>query len=170
MKTRRFITAPILLLALSCTDLGHVTNGEPVGQEGLSNVALISDEDALMNAARARARATFATFKADLAAHRPNSHYSVKLRFQDGDAVEHLWVDRLSYENGALTGIVDNEPVHVTNVRLGDRVSLTDDRVSDWLILHDGKYRGGFTIRYYRDKLTPSEQKTFDSQMGATPQ
>jgi len=161
MKTGRLIATPFLLLALSCSD---------VAQEDPANIVFVSAEDASMNAERSRARATFATFTAELAAPHPDTHYSVKVMFQDGDAVEHLWVNRLAYQDGVLTGLIDSEPVHVANVRLGQRVQVLDDNVSDWLILRDDRYRGGYTIRLFRDRMTPSERQKFDSKMGATPE
>lgn len=168
MKTRALVATPLLLLALACT--GEGSSEKLVRRAGQPDVVMVSDEDALMNAAKDQAQKTFATFLGEMAAPHPNTHYSVKLMFQDGDAVEHIWVNQLTYEGGVLTGVVDNEPVNVKNVRLGQNVVVFVDRVSDWLILRDGKYLGGYTIRVLRDRMTPVEREQLDSQMGATPE
>lgn len=140
-----------------------------IHREGKPDVVGVATEDAAMNAAMQAARESFDTFLSELASPEPTAHYSVKLRFEDGPEVEHIWVNDLQLEGDSLTGVVNNEPVKVSTVRFGDRVSVKRERLSDWLIIDQGVYRGGFTIRVFRDQMSPDEKEALDQQIGATP-
>jgi uncharacterized protein YegJ (DUF2314 family) len=112
---------------------------------------------------------TFGEFEAELAEPRPGATYSVKALFDEAGAVEHLWLSELSVENGVLTGTIDNEPIQLSRVRFGDRVEVDRDLVSDWMVIEDGRYRGGFTVRVLRDRMAPTQRKELDRVMGASP-
>ena len=131
-------------------------------------VGVAADDDA-MNAAMQAARDSYDTFLSELGSPEPTGHYSVKIRVDDGPEVEHIWLNELQLEGGALTGVVNNEPVSVSTVRLGDRVSVERERLSDWLIIDQGVYRGGFTIRVLRDLMSPDEREALDRRMESTP-
>ena len=50
-------------------------------------------------------------------------------------------------ENDVISGKVDNEPVQLTNVKLGSRVRLKQQVLNDWLYTDGGKMVGGFTVK-----------------------
>ena len=59
-------------------------------------------------------------------------NYYVKASFTEGEQVEHMWIAVTNINNQIITGLVNNEPQIVTNVLLGDVVTISTDDVEDW--------------------------------------
>lgn len=60
----------------------------------------------------------------------------VKLAFKQRDRVEHMWVKVTKYKakKKEYTGILDNDPVIVTNVKDGDIVTFNHEDIEDYYI------------------------------------
>ena len=124
-------------------------------------MAYVAPEDAAMNAAILKARSTLGDFKQKLTKRSdPNSDFSVKVGFSYGpEKYEHIWLSEPEFSQGQISGIVGNEPVDAKNLKLGQRVSVPESNISDWMYLENGALQGGFTLRVLLDKLSPSERE-----------
>lgn len=74
-------------------------------------------------------------------------HFGVKARFEQNDNVEYIWLSVTAIEGDMIYGELGNEPVHVTTLKIGDRIRVPVDELNDWLHINsDGEHAGGFTI------------------------
>ena len=126
----------------------------------------VQAQDAEMNRAMTKARETIGDFLKRLD-HPPASqtYLSLKVRLEEDDVVEHIWLNTVSHSNGWFAGIVGNDPVDLKKIKLGDRVSVHLDHVSDWMAVDGGHLIGGYTLRVLRDRMTPDERKALDQKL-----
>lgn len=170
------LTAPELALlsalamVIACGVPSSRSAGGVVKRDGKPDVIEVEGEDEQMNEAMNAARASLSEFRADLANNDPRESLGLKARFEDGDFVEHIWLTNVRAVGDGFVGEVNNEPLNVTNVRLGQRVSVSTEEISDWFVIRDGVLRGGYTIRVLRDRMSPEEQRALDESIGATPE
>jgi len=88
--------------------------------------------------------------------------FEIKKGFIDGDKVEHLWIKRVTYDGKNFHGEIDNAPNEVSNVHLGEHVTVAPRDVTDWMFLKDGKLIGGYTTRVLYARLSPEDKAEFD--------
>jgi uncharacterized protein YegJ (DUF2314 family) len=146
----------------------HRKSAEVIQRQGEPDIVYVAPDDAAMNAAIKRARESLGAFKTTLASPPPSaSGFAVKVAFAFGrDSDEHIWLVNPSFSNGQVQGVVNNEPVDVKSVKLGENVSAPASRVSDWMYADGGVLRGGYTIRVLLEKLTPPEREAQLHEMG----
>ncbi len=132
------------------------------------SVFYVENADEAMNRAMEKARLTRGYFWESL--QDPKEHqesFSAKIRFQDGDQIEHIWLKDIQLDGDSnLYGTVNNEPAHVTNVQMGSRVGVGQDDLSDWMVVENGRLIGGYTIRAYRNSMSPAQREDFDASLG----
>lgn len=108
----------------------------------------VTKGDAEMKHAVREARKNVGTFIAALqhptAAQRD---FEVKKPFMQGNDVEYIWLAGVTYSGNRFHGYVDNKPVKIKGLKLGQRVSVNPDEISDWAFIDNGKLVGGYTIR-----------------------
>jgi len=113
-----------------------------------NSVQMVKEDDPDMLRAFARANDTLDVFLARLAANDPAiADPALKVKVQDGNAVEYLWVTSPAAIANGYSGIIDNNPELVKNVRIGEALSFPRSRIYDWTY-HDaktGKTVGNFT-------------------------
>jgi uncharacterized protein YegJ (DUF2314 family) len=122
-----------------------------------------------MKAAIQQARDTLPLFvKAYKSPTPTQTYFSIKARFPYGDDrnAEYMWISNLSLEESRFKGIMDNEPIYVNNIHLGDTVVVEMDDISDWMIIDNGRLLGGFTIHVLRNNMTDSEREQLDAELG----
>jgi uncharacterized protein YegJ (DUF2314 family) len=114
--------------------------------------------DAEMQAAIASARAKLPEFW-QIFDKRPNgeSNFSLKLHVTDGNGDEHFWVIDIEKKDEKGFGTINNDPNTVKSVKLGQRVEVPNDRISDWLYMRNGKIVGNFTLRPLMKQMPPEE-------------
>src|SRR5947209_7094276 len=126
-------------------------------------VIAVPADDARMNAAIAKARATVGTFVTALRAPTASqSSFSIKIPISNGDDREHFWLSDVRYDGTVFSGKIDNEPATVTTVKIGQAISARLAEISDWMYVDHGKLVGGYTLRVLRDGLSPAERAEFD--------
>jgi uncharacterized protein YegJ (DUF2314 family) len=126
----------------------------------------VSADDPQMNRAKAKARTTVGTFIAALRSPRPaRAGFSIKLPITDGDQVEHFWLRDVRYDGTVFHGLIDNDPEMVTTVKFGQPVTVRPANISDWMYVDHGILVGGYTVRVFRDSLSPSERADFDKSL-----
>lgn len=142
--------------------------GPRVGSGEAHNIDYVRADDRGMEAAIGRAVATLPRFQAAVASPTPGSTaFAVKVGFPYGGTNrEHIWVAQPRFAGSQVTGIVNNEPVEVPNLRRGQTVTVSTRDISDWMYIENGVLRGGETIRYLLDRMSPSEREATLKEMG----
>jgi len=158
------------VIALAC---GLVVIGSLIScsrhQSNDDRTISVSSDDAEMNAAIARARASLPDFwrvfeKRD----RGETDFSLKVKITDKEKVEHFWVVDIERKDGKIFGIINNDPDIVQHVKLGDRITVNEADISDWLYLRNGKMVGNYTLRVLFKQMPKSEVEKY-KQMLADP-
>jgi uncharacterized protein YegJ (DUF2314 family) len=92
----------------------------------------------------------------------------IKAKFPYGSsgAAEHMWIGDLAYSGDLFQGTLENDPVYVQDVKLGDRVTVKVEDISDWMIIDDNRMLGGFTLHVIRNRMSEEERKQFDANFG----
>ena len=133
-----------------------------------ANIFNAEAADGQMNWAMEKARLTIGYFKACIQNPPENQFgHSLKVRIEDKNGIEHMWLGDLSLDDdGLYYGMVDNEPVTVESVKVGTRIGIPVEAISDWLLVEEGRLIGGYTIRVYRESLSDAERIEFDRGFG----
>ncbi len=87
----------------------------------------------------------------------------LKVRFDDGFNVEHLWLENVEHAAGVFRGTVADQPLSTRQVKLGERLEIPLARISDWLTIDAGKLVGGRTVRLLRQRMSASERAALDA-------
>ncbi len=90
--------------------------------------------------------------------------FEVKKPFVQGDRVEHIWLSHVTCSGRRFCGRVDNTPQEIKGLKLGMRVSVNPDEITDWMFVDNGKLVGGYTIRVLYEGLSPDEKKNFEKE------
>lgn len=150
---------------LRATVFGILLVGLAIGcdDKKVPNVVFVEGNDKEMNAAMKQAQAEVQQFIKAFQSPKPGqTGFSVKLAVTDGDNTEHMWLSGLKYENGQFTGKLDNDPVQLTNIKMGQPLTSKPDQVSDWMFIDNGKLVGGYTIRVLHQKLSAEEREQLE--------
>jgi uncharacterized protein YegJ (DUF2314 family) len=126
-------------------------------------------DDAAMDKAIAEAKVTHTQFVEALANPGENrDSFAVKRGFRVGDEPygEHIWISEVTFDGTNFQGVVNNEPVDTTEVKLGDTVTVTSEQLSDWMYVEDGVLRGGYTIRVLLKGSSPEQLEAFSKNAG----
>ena len=157
-KTIFPLFAILLVIMAGCGDSVKV-----VEREGEPDVYGVVENNAQMNAAIEKARQSVDTFiKALQNPGAAQTFFSIKAKFTDGDEVEHIWLESVTYDGKKLQGKIGNEPLYIKNISLGDAVSVMPKDISDWMFVENGKLVGGFTLQVLRNQMSGEERKKFD--------
>jgi uncharacterized protein YegJ (DUF2314 family) len=137
---RHLIAAPLLLLsAVACTQFERVHNDEATNMQS---------EDPALRRAMEKAQATLDDFltKAKLLPGGTSS-YALKVRVQEGRDTEYFWVNEFTWSDGSFTGRINNEPLLVKSIKLGQIYRFGRSQIADWKYVDDksGKTFGNFT-------------------------
>jgi uncharacterized protein YegJ (DUF2314 family) len=136
MTRTALVLLALTLLLTCCSDHSY----DPVTE--------VEFDDKDMNAAIDDARASLAEFVERLKNPKPTDEsFSVKKKISDGKEVEHLWVTDVSYSDGKFTGVINEDPQSVRNVKFGQKVTVEETEILDWMYLDDGELVGNFTLR-----------------------
>ncbi|MFO0961334.1 MAG: DUF2314 domain-containing protein [Phycisphaerales bacterium] len=142
------------------------SNAPTAAGGGSGNVTAIASDDPAMLAAIAKARATVDRFTAALAHPLAGQkHFAVKWPVTQGDAVEHFWVEDVTFDGAKFRGVIQDEPEMVTSVRAGQAVTVPLVEITDWMYIDGGSIVGGYTARVIRDKLPAEERRKFDQRV-----
>jgi len=121
-------------------------------------------DQAEMSAAIERARKEVDTFIAIMKSAGA-TNFAVKVPIEDKGEVEHFWMTNVTYRDGRFTGKINNEPGIVTNVKLGQSVTVEKNKISDWLYMRDGKMHGNYTLHPLLATMSEEEAAYYRSMM-----
>jgi uncharacterized protein YegJ (DUF2314 family) len=118
-----------------------------------------------MNAARDKARDTIDEFRRRITSPpATQSFITLKVRFEEDEHVEHMWVSDVELVGAEFRGVVANRAVKIRSVQLGQVVTVALDQVSDWMAVDDGKLVAGYTLRVIRNRMSAKERAQFDAE------
>jgi len=141
--------------------------GTTVERPGLAPVTYVKDDDPRMVAAIEKARNTTDQFIATLKNPKAmQSGFGVKVPLKYANQFEHMWVSPVLFANDQFVGTLNNQPLKVTTLKLGDEVKVGKADISDWMYVEGGKLIGGYTIRILRDNMSEIERNKFDQKLG----
>src|ERR1022692_800767 len=58
-----------------------------------------------------------------------------KVKITDKGKAEHFWAVNVERKDGKIFGTINNDPEIVHNVKIGDRILIPEDDISDWLYM-----------------------------------
>jgi uncharacterized protein YegJ (DUF2314 family) len=114
----------------------------------------ISEEDAELVEATAEAKARWPEFVAAFNVRRPEQGFAVKIAFEDGEAVEHMWVEVSKIDHLVVFGKLANEPNLVRNAKLADPVQVNFEDIEDWIYADGARMVGGFSREIVQRRAT----------------
>jgi len=161
--TRHSLVAALLLSGIiSTAKADNPVSNELQNKSGESEIFRVENEHAAMRTAVEQARKTIGQFiKALQHPAAGQSDFEVKKPFVEGNDVEHIWLSDIEFVGGRFKGTVDNAPMKIHGLKLGQVVSVNPDEISDWAYVDNGKLVGGYTIRAHYNELTPAQKKEF---------
>ncbi|MFT5304019.1 MAG: TPR repeat protein [Mariniblastus sp.] len=113
----------------------------------------IEDDDHEMKAAVQKAQVNLNQFIESIRNPKPDIENMVKVKFEDSLGVEFMWLNEVTYAEGNFTGKINNDPMIVKHVEIGETHEAHANDVNDWLIMHqDGRLEGGFTVELLRER------------------
>lgn len=92
------------------------------------------------------------------------SDFEVKKPFRQGDVVEHMWLSDVTFKGNRFHGYVDNVPRKIKGLKMGDRVSVNPNEISDWAFVENGRLIGGYTIRVLYSELPPEGKAALEKE------
>jgi uncharacterized protein YegJ (DUF2314 family) len=79
--------------------------------------------------------------------------YHIYSKFRQFGKAESMWLVVTDFDGKEFTGVLDNHPTSVTNVKYGDTLKIDKHNIEDWVIYsYDSVLYGDFIERYYHDK------------------
>ena len=150
----------IIVIALGSLILSCEKKIEKVEREDKPDVLLVEDTDKQMNDAIRNATETIPEFNTALKSKNPNfSNFSIKQRFETADGGgEHIWIGDIESRNNQFYGIVQNDPLDVPNVKMGDSVWVVTENISDWMYYDKNIVKGAFTVKVFRKNMSAEDR------------
>jgi len=154
------------IILMGCNGCNN-TQTLKIERKGEPPIYSVQNDDAEMNHAIMSAIQTLDSFKvALLSKNKDYKYFALKSRFITPNGSEHIWLKNIILKDKKYVGIVANLPESISDVKLGDTISILKNNITDWMYLDNKKLRGGFTIRLLRKRMTEPDKKQFDAHSG----
>jgi uncharacterized protein YegJ (DUF2314 family) len=121
-----------------------------------------SGTDAELDAAIQQARDSLDVFIAKITTPHPDQTFvALKVRFRPPDeSPQDIWVDEVTYANGVFRGNMGDD-IPALKLELGEKITIPEEDIVDWMIVEDANLVGGYTIRLALQRMSPSERERF---------
>lgn len=118
--------------------------------------------DAEFDGAVQQARDSLSTFITTIAtSHTDRTLVAVKVRFSPpGEVSQDIWVDEVTYTDGVFRGSMGDD-IPALRLEFGEKITIDEKDILDWMIVEDGKLVGGYTIRLAMQRMSPEERERF---------
>jgi len=134
---------PVLLFICSCSPNSQ-SQSQPPDE---NDIVLLAQDDADMNAAIAKARATLDEFLALKASPQKGANgFRLKVALSDSNGTEHFWVIPFVETTNGFEGTLANDPEMITGVKAGQQIKFLKKDISDWGYVKEGRQIGSFTV------------------------
>jgi len=160
----------ILLSAIVAIGLASnpVTAQSPTEKAERDQLAIVPDNDPTMAAAMRKARATLMDFLAIAGAPKPGMDtFAVKVAIREGNDAEYFWMSPFTNSNGRFSGVINNTPRMVHNVRMGQTITFSESDIVDWMYMDSGKMKGNYTACALLKSASPLEVEQFKKRFGS---
>jgi uncharacterized protein YegJ (DUF2314 family) len=117
-------------------------------------------------AAHAKARELLPQFAAALRERKCGVDYNVKVYFPEAEGQPHIWLAVNDLLEEMYFCSAREIPKDFHQLKRGQSLVVTEDRIEDWMILADGILYGGFSLRTIRELLPVEERAGFDEHVG----
>jgi uncharacterized protein YegJ (DUF2314 family) len=155
-----------LFLPISSCDRPTRQVGNTVLRDENPGVTNVEADNPTMQAAFVKAKESVEEFIQALAQPpRDAFGFAVKMKITDGGETEYMWLSRVSYADDQFRGVLGNEPLNVTTVRVGETLAVPKQEIVDWMYIRGNALVGGYTTRAVRELMTPAERVEFDRQV-----
>jgi uncharacterized protein YegJ (DUF2314 family) len=130
-------------------------------------LAIVALDDPLMAAAMRKARALLPEFLVLAANPRPSMvGFAVKVAIREGEDAEYFWIHPFDHAAGQFSGLLNNTPRSVRNVKMGDKIKFTEREIVDWMYMDGEKTKGNYTARALIQRASPEEREAFRKRFG----
>lgn len=155
-----------VIIAAAIVSIGVAgRDADAAGQER-ERIVNVEANDREMNAAKARAIAELPDFYRHLSRpERGEDRFMIKFDIAPGEAVEYVWAGDLDRSTMPMTGTLLSHPQQ-TRDQAGDRVSIAEADIIDWLYIRNGVAQGAYTQRVLLDRMPPDEAAALRANMG----
>jgi uncharacterized protein YegJ (DUF2314 family) len=163
--TSIFLTGALIAGATIPARADHALAREDVKPAAEPQVFNIDQHNRAMRRAVHEARRTVGVFLEAL--QKPGegqSDFEVKKPFFQNGISEHLWLADVTFSGNRFHGYVDNHPVKIKGLKMGDRVSVNPNEISDWAYVDHGRLIGGYTIRVLYAELSPADRQALQKE------
>ena len=165
MKHKPLLLIPLLAIGCATRQPSHPLGREMIRPGAEPERFHIGEADPEMAAAVKHARRTVRTFIAALQHPKAGRRdFQVKKPFAHAGEIEHLWLADVTYKGGRFHGTVDNRPKNIPGVKMGDRVSVNPDEITDWAFVDRGALVGGYSIRVLFNELPPERKQALEEE------
>src|SRR5258708_1058011 len=114
--------------------LGHMPGGSGSSlAESKQNVVSYPTEDKAMQAAKNNGRLALKGFH-EVMDGGTDGTYTVKFPLTQNGATEHIWLQLVGYSDGSYIGLLADVPVNGNKYKMGDRMTVAEADVEDWMI------------------------------------
>jgi len=148
---------------------GSVSHSSGFSSAEGDNLVFAPKDDAGLARATKQARQTLPQFLAVLGSVDGLSDIGFKYGVKSSDPdvpTEFLWFDHVQYSGGKLEGQLANYPEWV-DMSYGDPITVDAQKIEDWKYAQNGVMHGAYSIRVFRDRMTPQQRRKFDAELGA---
>jgi uncharacterized protein YegJ (DUF2314 family) len=105
----------------------------------------IKDDDPLLQAAQEKARKSWPDFTRAFQA-KAGKNFAVSGRIVEGDNSEYMWLSVTSIDTDKVHGTLDNAPVALTTLKVGQDLHINVKEIDDWIYVGTDEVPvGGFT-------------------------
>lgn len=113
------------------------------------------------------ARSTLKTFREMLPADgSPRSNAMVKTTVTEKDTHSFMWLSNVQAIGQDFVAEFFEAPNASSAIKVGDRLTVAEDTLLDWMVNDNGVLYGGFSLRYHRSLLPEDERAPFDEYLG----
>lgn len=145
-------------------------NGKHSGKierEGEPTIYQVPQDDAEMEDSIQIAKQTINLFDSAFKSANPEyKNFALKCRFETPTGNEHIWLTQIAIDTSGYFGVISNVPNSIQSIKVGDRVHIDTNKITDWMYLENLHLRGGYTIRLLRNRLSEKEKQQFDTESG----
>jgi uncharacterized protein YegJ (DUF2314 family) len=131
-----------------------------------ANFSTVAEDDPEMAAAITKARKSLPDFwkKVQTPANGEDG-FSLKVKIKDKNGSEHFWITDIKRQNETVSGVINNDPEIVQSVKMGQRVTVPEADISDWMYMRSGKIYGNETIHALYKTMSPDEAAAMKKMM-----
>lgn len=159
------LAGSLLLGAVVSARADHALAREDLQPAAEPQVFNIDQHNTAMKRAVHQARRTVGVFLQALGHPAAGqTDFEVKKPFVQNGVVEHLWLSNVTFTGNRFHGVVDNIPHLIKGLKMGDRVSVDPDEISDWAFVQSGRLIGGYTIRVLYSELSPQGREALQKE------